>query len=115
MLQSSTDRYDYRIRIQSPLNTQEAVLLTYLKQEQHPILSHRDMVLMALRGYWLPLAYAHHLNYDRARLSAPDFQHLVKQAVIELREQANMLEQQLLAQNLESVPAQTSEISSPLH
>jgi hypothetical protein len=97
MMQSSADRYDYQFRVQVQFHTRDAMLLAYLRQpQQHPLIPHRDMVLMALRGYWLPFAYDRQMP-DDDHLSDPGFKHLVKTAIGELRGQAQSLHQHFLA------------------
>jgi hypothetical protein len=85
-------RYDYRSRIQVPVDSPEAALLEYLKQERHLIYSHKEMVLSALRAYWLPFAYA-----DRQRHGAPvaqdDLKRLAQDAIHRLKQQALYLQE----------------------
>ncbi len=97
MMQPTADRYDYQLRIQVPFHTRDALLLAYLRQsQQHPLIPHRDMVLIALRSYWLPFAYDRQMTNDD-HLSDPGFKHLVKTAIAELRGQAQSLHQHFLA------------------
>jgi hypothetical protein len=97
MMQSTADRYDYQLRIQVPHHTRDAILLAYLRQsQQHPLMLHRDMVMMALRCYWMPVAYDKQMPNDD-HLSDPGFKHLVRSAIGELRGQAQSLHQQFLA------------------
>jgi hypothetical protein len=97
MMQSTADRYDYQLRIQVQLHTRDAMLLAYLRQvQQHPLIPHHDMVLMALRSYWLPFAYDRQMLNDD-HFSDPGFKHLVKSAIGELRGQAQSLHQHFLA------------------
>jgi hypothetical protein len=95
MIQSSADRYNYYLRIQTPRNSHDELLLRYLKAGQEPCLSHQKMALMAFRAYWLPAAYAQSLK-DGHRLSEREFRQLVRVAIADLREQANTLQQQFL-------------------
>jgi hypothetical protein len=97
MMQSTADRYDYQLRIQIPHHSRDAILLAYLRQsQQHPLIPHHDMVLMALRGYWLPFAYAKQIP-KHERLIDPGFKQLVKSSIGELRGQAQSLHQHFLA------------------
>jgi hypothetical protein len=97
MMQPTADRYDYQLRIQVPLHTRDALLLSYLRQsQQHPLMPHRDMVLVALRCYWLPVAYDQQMP-NNEHLSDPSFKHLVRSAIAELRGQAQSLHQHFLA------------------
>jgi hypothetical protein len=97
MMPSTADRYDYQVRIQVPHHTRDAMLLAYLRQsQQHPLMLHRDMVMMALRCYWLPIAYDEQMPNDD-HLADPGFKHLVRSAISDLRRQAQSLHQQFLA------------------
>jgi hypothetical protein len=48
---------DYRVRIQVAEDSPDGVLLDFLKHERHPSFSHKEMVLWALRGYWMAIAF----------------------------------------------------------
>jgi hypothetical protein len=50
-------KFDYRVRIQVGAESPDGVLLDCLKHERHPSYSHKEMLLWALRAYWLPIAY----------------------------------------------------------
>jgi hypothetical protein len=76
MYASTSDRYDYRVRLQPPRHTRDAILLAYLRRNEHPYLQHDEMVLMALRSFWLPIAYAHHID-NGGNVSDKAFKHLV--------------------------------------
>jgi hypothetical protein len=52
----SKKMFDYRIRIQVAEDSPDGVLLDFLKNERHPSFSHKEMVLWALRGYWMAIA-----------------------------------------------------------
>jgi hypothetical protein len=95
MKQSSAHRYDYRVRIQVPFDTQDAFLLYYLTKRRPPDWTHEYMVLTALRAYWEPFCYADRMQWDPS-LTIRGLRWSVKNAGAELREQAKMLEHRLL-------------------
>jgi hypothetical protein len=98
MYASSSDRYDYRVRLQPPKHTRDAILLTYLRRNQHPHLDHHEMVLMALRSFWLPIAYNHHIQQG-AEVSEREFKHLVRTSMTQLRDQSASFQEQFLFNN----------------
>jgi hypothetical protein len=93
MYASSSDRYDYRLRLQPAQRSKDAILLAYLRKNSHPYLDHHDMALMALRAFWLPIAYADHIEHG-AKVSQQDFNQIVKISVSKLDEQASSLQEQ---------------------
>jgi hypothetical protein len=54
---SKANKFDYRVRIQVSAESHDGILLDCLKNERHPSYSHKEMLLWALRAYWLPIAY----------------------------------------------------------
>lgn len=49
--------YELRLRLKLEERTTEAILLDYLQDKEQVPSRCRDMVMMALRTLWLPLAY----------------------------------------------------------
>jgi hypothetical protein len=93
-LQSSTqnqDRFDYQFRIQVPLDSHDSVLCNYLKTENNTVYSHKEMVLSALRAYWMPIAYEHYRHYSNAPFTDDDLRNLARTAITHLRERAEMI------------------------
>jgi hypothetical protein len=95
MYASRSDRYDYRVRLQPPRHTKDAILLAYLRRNEHPHLEHHEMVLMALRSFWLPVAYNHYIQTG-AEVSVRDFKHLVRTSMSQLRDQSASFQEQFL-------------------
>jgi hypothetical protein len=95
---SSSDRYDYRVRLQPAHRSRDAVLLTYLRRNSHPYLEHHEMVLMALRAFWLPIAYAHHID-NGGDVSDKDLKQIVRTSVSQLRDHSASLQEQFLLNN----------------
>ncbi|NJL22770.1 MAG: hypothetical protein HC895_21240 [Leptolyngbyaceae cyanobacterium SM1_3_5] len=77
--------FDYRLRLQVPASSPDRLLLEYLKAEQHPTYSEKEMVLAALRMCWLPLAY------EQSDASREDLQRIAHDAILRLREQIQYL------------------------
>jgi len=79
-----TDRLDIKFRFRPVSNSLDGVLLSYLKKDSSPI--SREMILKALRAFWLPEAHQ--------RTGAKKGQALTKLAIdmiFALEEQANYL------------------------
>jgi hypothetical protein len=98
MYASSSDRYDYRVRLQPPKHTRDAILLAYLRRNVHPHLEHHEMVLIALRSFWLPIAYNHYIKTGAA-VSEQDFKDLVRTSVARLHDQYTSFQEQFLLDN----------------
>lgn len=59
---ANPEKIDFVWRYQPLKNTADAVLLTYIKQNE--ILPVREVILQSLRAYWLPLAYQQTGEFD---------------------------------------------------
>jgi hypothetical protein len=90
MKSSRLERYDYRLRIQVPADSPEALLLKYLKHDGNRVFSHREMVITAITAYWLVFAYrdAHQLGLV---VSDTDMQGVVRDSIYRLNHQASYL------------------------
>ncbi|NEQ64348.1 MAG: hypothetical protein F6K21_02395 [Symploca sp. SIO2D2] len=75
-------------RYQPVVNTPDALLLTYIKE--HPISPVKEMMLQALRAFWLPLACLKSGNYSKEELELVGLE-----AVHALEKQADYLRFQL--------------------
>lgn len=91
MKSSQLERYDYRLRIQVPIDSPEALLLKYLKHDGNRVFSHREMVITAITAYWLVFAYrdAHQLGLA---VSDTDMQGVVRDSIYRLNHQASYLQ-----------------------
>jgi hypothetical protein len=92
MHRSQQHRYDYRTRIQVPLNSSDAVLLDYLKSDYRQVTSQKEMQLSALRAYWLPIAYEA-LRERGGSVSDEELARMAQNCILHLRERAEMLRQ----------------------
>ena len=88
---SNRDYFDYRIRIQVPRGSPDAILLESLKHDLHPSFSHREMVLWALRGYWLPTAYQLQ-NHQGKAIADDELKPMALDAIHRLKEQIFYIE-----------------------
>ncbi|MBW4629010.1 MAG: hypothetical protein KME49_26755 [Brasilonema octagenarum HA4186-MV1] len=80
---SSKTQANFRWRYQ-PNNELDKALLKYIKR--HPALSVTEVMLTALRSFWLPMAIAHSPNHEEA-----DKQRIVRGCVDALLRQADNL------------------------
>jgi hypothetical protein len=95
--ESSNDRFDYRFRIQVPENSLEGILLRYLMEEGNQVYSHKEMVLAALRAYWLPHAYANAIQRGELSLSEGELQTIATDAVEHLGERMEIIRRRFLS------------------
>jgi hypothetical protein len=51
-----TQLFDYRVRVQVKIDSPDAVLLDFIRNERHGAYSHKEMLLWAFRAYWMPFA-----------------------------------------------------------
>jgi hypothetical protein len=79
---------DYRVRIQVAEDSLDGVLLDFLKHERHPSFSHKEMVLWALRGYWMAIAFRQQrLEMGSASISKAKIQQIAKDSIYQLNQQ----------------------------
>jgi hypothetical protein len=78
---------DYRVRIQVAEDSPDGVLLDFLKHERHPSFSHKEMVLWALRGYWMAIAFRQWQESGGGRISESQVQQMVLDAIHQLNQQ----------------------------
>jgi hypothetical protein len=76
---------DIKFRFRPLLSTPDGILLDYLKKQETSIISH-EMMLKALRAFWLPDAYQHCGKKKRQELKK-----LAQNMIFVLEEQANYL------------------------
>jgi hypothetical protein len=101
------DRLDIKFRFRPLSNSLDGVLLSYLKKDSSPI--SREMILKALRAFWLPEAHQ--------RTGAKKGQALTKLAedmIFALEEQANYLRTEFsIERPLVQVVQQQLQITEP--
>jgi hypothetical protein len=78
---------DYRVRIQVAEDSPDGVLLDFLKHERHPSFSHKEMVLWALRGYWMAIAFRWRWESGAGKMSEVQMQQMALDAVHQLKQQ----------------------------
>lgn len=105
---------DFRFRMQTQTSTSEGVLLDYIRNGYHPSFSAKEMVVRALKAYWLPFAYRDHQDV----LVIPAMQkRLAREAISSLKQQIRELEQsfELVSETSVAFPATASAIPLILH
>lgn len=88
----SDKKFDYRIRIQVREESPDGVLLDCLKNERHPTYSHKEMLLWALRAYWLPIAYELQQESGKQLWSEHHLKRMALDSIHQLRQQIAYLE-----------------------
>jgi hypothetical protein len=83
---------DYRVRIQVAEDSPDGVLLDFLKNERHPSFSHKEMVLWALRGYWMAIAFRQRLELGDALVSDAQIQRMALDTIHQLRQQISYIQ-----------------------
>jgi hypothetical protein len=78
---------DYRVRIQVAEDSPDGVLLDFLKHERHPSFSHKEMVLWALRGYWMAIAFRQRSEMGDTSISNAQTQRMALDAIHQLGQQ----------------------------
>lgn len=88
----SIKKFDYRVRIQVAADSPDGILLDCLKNERHQSYSHKEMLLWALRAYWMPIAYQ--LQQEQGKRSLPEAQmkRMAQDAIHQLRQQIAYLQ-----------------------
>jgi hypothetical protein len=83
-------RVDYRLRIRAPLDNPDCVLFEYLMTQGTAIYSHKEMASLALRAYWMPIAYEHYRHQLNIPFSDAKLRQMARNAIAHLRERAEM-------------------------
>jgi hypothetical protein len=66
-----------------------------LKHERHPSFSHKEMVLWALRGYWMAIAFQQRSELGDGLISKAQMQQAVLDGTYQLRQQIVYLQANL--------------------
>ncbi|MBE9009751.1 hypothetical protein IQ250_05990 [Pseudanabaenaceae cyanobacterium LEGE 13415] len=88
----STKKFDYRVRIQVAADSPDGILLDCLKNERHQSYSHKEMLLWALRAYWMPIAYQLQQEQGKQSLSESQMKRMAQDAIHQLRQQIAYLQ-----------------------
>jgi hypothetical protein len=78
---------DYRVRIQVAEDSPDGVLLNFLKHGRHPSFSHKEMVLWALRGYWMAIAFRQYQNERENGMVSAQMRQIALDGMHQLRQQ----------------------------
>jgi hypothetical protein len=79
------NRLDIKFRFRPSASTPDAILLDYLRKQELSLVSH-EMILKALRAFWLPDAY-HRCGGKKSQ----ELKKLAQNMILVLEEQANYL------------------------
>lgn len=88
----SIKKFDYRVRIQVAADSPDGILLDCLKNERHQSYSHKEMLLWALRAYWMPIAYQLQQEQGQRSLSESQMKRMAQDAIHQLRQQIAYLQ-----------------------
>ncbi|KAM3091304.1 hypothetical protein ACKFKG_26330 [Phormidesmis sp. 146-35] len=111
----STKKFDYRVRIQVAADSPDGILLDCLKNERHQSYSHKEMLLWALRAYWMPIAYQLQQEQGKRSLSESQMRRMAQDAIHQLRQQIAYLQATFgVEQNLSTEGAIAPQFSQQL-
>lgn len=88
----STKKFDYRVRIQVAAESPDGILLDCIKNERHQSYSHKEMLLWALRAYWMPIAYQLRREQGELSLSDAQMKRIAQDAIHQLKQQIAYLQ-----------------------
>lgn len=95
------EEVDFRFRIRTDANTAEGIVFDYLRSGYHPSFSAKEMILRAVKGFWLPIAYS-----DRQDLQVPSafLKRLAREAISSLKQQIRDIERSFDLESEVNVP-----------
>lgn len=88
----SAKKFDYRVRIQVAAESPDGILLDCIKNERHQSYSHKEMLLWALRAYWMPIAYQLRREQGELSLSDAQMKRIAQDAIHQLKQQISYLQ-----------------------
>ena len=88
----STKKFDYRVRVQVAADSPDGVLLDCIKNERHQSYSHKEMLLWALRAYWMPTAYQLQREQGDSSISDAQMKRIALDAIHQLKQQISYLQ-----------------------
>lgn len=111
----SIKKFDYRVRIQVAADSPDGILLDCLKNERHQSYSHKEMLLWALRAYWMPIAYQLQQEQGKRSLSEAQMRRMAQDAIHQLRQQIAYLQATFgVEQNLSTEGVNAPQLSQQL-
>jgi hypothetical protein len=96
-----TALFDYRVRVQVKTESPDAVLLDFLRNERQGSYSHKEMLLWALRAYWMPFAQQ---QYARSTQSETQLRHIALSSIYQLEKHIDYIRETFGLVSLESRP-----------
>jgi hypothetical protein len=99
-----SERFDYRLRIQVPEDSTEAILLRYLMENKNPIYSHKEMALLAFKACWLPYACEQAIQRGDTGLSEEELKRIAADAFDYLQERIESVRRRFLAPTIDPPP-----------
>ncbi len=86
---SMVQKVDFQLQIETDTSNEVGIVLNYIERGDHPDFSAREMVLKAVKAFWLPYVY-----YDKhlSSVSIHLYKHIAREAVARLKEQIREIE-----------------------
>jgi hypothetical protein len=94
-----TSLFDYRVRVQVKTESPDAVLLDFLRNERQGSYSHKEMLLWALRAYWMPFAQQ---QSARSGQSEAQLRHIALSSIYQLEKHIDYIRETFGLVSLES-------------
>jgi hypothetical protein len=90
---NAQDNFEYHFSLEIERNSPDVALIKYLMENDSYEHSHEEMLLSALRAYWMPIAYEFHRTEFNYPIRDDQLQRMARKAVSHLRERAEMIDQ----------------------
>ena len=104
------EEVDFRFRIRTDTNTVEGILLNYVRSGYHPSFLAKEMILRALKAFWLPFAYG---DRQDLQVSSAFLKRLAQEAVSSLKQQIRDIEQSFDLESDVNVPYGLTTLTIP--
>ncbi len=95
------EEVDFRFRIRTDTNTVEGILLNYVRSGYHPSFLAKEMILRALKAFWLPFAYG---DRQDLQVSSAFLKRLAREAISSLKQQIRDIERSFDLESEVNVP-----------
>jgi hypothetical protein len=88
---NAKDNFEYHFSLEIDRDSPDVAMLTYLMEDDSYDYSHQEMVLSALRAYWMPIAYEFHRTEFKYPIRDDQLRRMAHNAINHLRERAEMI------------------------
>jgi hypothetical protein len=100
---NESNHFEYHFDLEIEKDSPDAVLLSYLMDDDSQDYSQEEMMLSALRAYWMPIAYEFYRTESNYSIRDSQLRRMARNAINHLRERAEMINHHFCA-NLTHAP-----------